>query len=62
MIAELPLSFREACHWALYVKAIAPNGLGDVEIPRGAPIEARLEAAKRIEPILKARKLLYPDG
>lgn len=62
IITDLAVRFRAACHWALYVGAIAgPEGLPQVTVPRGVPPEQRLAAAKAIAELARLRSDLYPE-
>lgn len=62
VLADLPDRFRAACHWALYVGAIAgPDGLPQVSIPKGAPPAERLAAGKVISDLARLRSELYPE-
>lgn len=62
-LARLSLSFRAACHWAIYVRAIAgPDGFPSVEMPRNAPPDARLRVGKARVAIAQLRAAIYPEG
>lgn len=63
VLAELPLPFRAACHWALYAQAICgPEGFPDTTPPSpGADPKVRLAIAKQGIAIREHRALLFPD-
>lgn len=61
-IERLGERFRAACHWAVYVRAIAgPEGLPQVSIPKGGSLEQRLAAGKAIAELARLRADLYPE-
>lgn len=63
VLADLPLDFRSACHWTLYVKAlVGDEGLPDLTVPQGASPAQRLEIGKARAAQARLRKVLYPDG
>lgn len=63
VLAELPMSFRASCHWALYAAAIAgPEGLPSTDIPKGASQETRLAILQQSAHIGRLRTVLYPEG
>jgi len=60
-IVRLPAAFRSACHWAVFVRAVAgPGGLQHIDIPKGASPEYRLDAARVNANRGKLRSLLFP--
>ena len=63
VLADLPMRFRAACHWATYVRAIAGDeGLPSTSIPRQADAATRLEHLRVNAEVGRLRTLLYPEG
>lgn len=61
-IGRMSAQFRAACHWGLYVRAIAgPEGLPQVTIPHGGSPEQRLAAGKALADLARIRAELYPE-
>lgn len=62
VLAELPLAFRRACHWAIYAESIVGNeGLQQVQIPHGAPPLVRAKAQAQVGALLQLRSIIFPD-
>lgn len=61
VLADLPGRFRRACHWALYVTRMAPDGLQDIDLAGLTP-EQKVEAAKAKLEMQAIRELLFPEG
>jgi hypothetical protein len=62
VLSAMPASFRAACHWALYARAIAgPEGIPSGEVPQGAT-PAVLTAALELRKLAaELRGLLFPE-
>ena len=61
VIAELPASFRDAAHWALYARAICgPEGLPSTDLPAGT--RRTPEMAKAAIALKAVRDGLFPEG
>lgn len=62
VLAELPLRFRGAAHWAMYAKTLAgPEGLPPTDLPQGVPNSVKQEAMLRNAALLPLRRLLFPE-
>lgn len=61
VLAEMPVAFRAACHWALYAETIAgPEGLPSTERPAGLPSEHAAAWLRTRAEVLRLRDVLYP--
>jgi hypothetical protein len=62
MLAEMPASFREACHWTLYGRAlVGPEGLPSGDVPVSAPPDVKLAALRVRKETAAIRAVLYPE-
>lgn len=62
MLAELPVEFRAACHWALFAAAICgQDGLTPPAIPHGAPPAAKLAAQREAAHVIRLHRVLFPE-
>lgn len=62
VLAELPIGFRSAAHWALYAQAISgPEGLPSTELPAGASPDVRRAVMAQNAALLPIRDALYPE-
>lgn len=62
VIADLPLPFRLACHWAIYARVVSgPEGLPNTEVDRSAPPAVRIAAMKQAAATAELRKILFPE-
>lgn len=61
VIGRLPLPFHVACHWVLYVHAIAPQGLPDLgPAPLGLTDAQRAQRAAAVGERARLSSILYP--
>lgn len=61
VLGDLPLAFKQKCHWALYARAISgPEGFPPTEVPSGASQEIRLAYARQAIAVDKHRQILFP--
>lgn len=60
-IAALPARFRAACHWALFVRTILPDGLPDPQVTNGMSLQQRTAVARARVQAAHLRSLLFPD-
>lgn len=62
VLADLPMRFRSAAHWAMYARTLAgPEGLPPTEIPQGAPNAVKAQAMQRNAAMMPLRKILFPE-
>lgn len=62
VLADLPMRFREAAHWAMYARTLTgPNGLPSTDIPQGESIEVKSAAMRRNAALMPLRRALFPE-
>lgn len=63
VLADLPVRFRTACHWALFAQSLVPaDGLPSLGPPTpGLTPEQRIARAKAAAGLARLRADLFPD-
>lgn len=62
VIGTIPVAFRAACHWALFVRSIVgADGLPNPTIPAGAPATERLNVMRLQVAMSQLRDSLFPE-
>jgi hypothetical protein len=60
VIASLRARFRAACHWALFIRAILPEGIPPEMPVNSRDANARFAAVKQRHAIDQLRQVIYP--
>lgn len=62
VLADLPLRFRSAAHWAMYARVLSgPNGLPSTDIPQDTDNATKAAAMRRNAALMPLRKALFPE-
>lgn len=60
-LASLPAWFRSACHWALFVKTLLPDGIPAVNISPGMSPKQKQDAQRLRVQVANLRPLIFPE-
>lgn len=62
VLARMSRSFKAACHWVLYARAIVgPEGFPSTDVPKGADVHTRAAFGKLAMSVAEHRTLLFPE-